>query len=110
MIYNWTQLPLYDSWDYEYSIPLEGVSYRIRLYYSDRTEKWSVDVYLEEGDALIQGEAMLPYKLNLVDRINTLSGFFWLEPISIDDNETFLHPDLLFKYFNLFYITVALEE
>ena len=76
------------------------MSYRIRLYYSDRTEKWSVDVYLEEGDALIQGEAMLPYKLNLVDRINTLSGF-WLEPISIDDNETFL-------YIQTFYLSISI--
>lgn len=109
MIYNWTQLPLYDSWDYEYSIALEGVSYRVRLYYSDRTQTWSVDVSLEEGDALIQGEALLPYKLNIADKIDTLNGFFWLEPISLDDNETFLHPDLLFKYFNLFYITVDLE-
>ena len=110
MIYNWTQLPLYDSWDYEYSIALQGVSYRLRLYYSDRTTKWSIDISLEEGDALIQGEALLPYKLNLAGRIESLVGFFWLEPISIDDNETFLHPDLLFKYFNLYYITIASEE
>lgn len=107
MIYNWTQLPLYDSWDYDCSVALEGVSYIIRLYYSDRTQKWSIDISEEGGDFLIQGEALLPFKMSIMDRIPALSGFFWLEPISLDANETFLHPDLLFKYFNLFYITIT---
>ena len=110
MEYNWIKLPLFDSWDYEYTTVIQEVSYTIRLYYSDRMKTWSMDISLEEGIDLLQGEALLPYKMSAIDRIPNLTGLFWLEPISLDDNETFLHPDLLFKYFNFYYIFVDGEQ
>lgn len=110
MDYNWVKLPLFDSWNYEYTVVLEGVSYILRISYSDRTQTWSLDVSLEEGENLLQGESLLPYKITGLDKISSLSGFFWVEPISLDDNETFLHPDLLYKYFNLYYLYTTQEE
>ena len=109
MEYNWIKLPLFDSWDYDYTTVIQGTSYTIRLYYSDRTEVWSIDIALEEGTDLLRGEALTPYKPTAIDRIPSLTGFFWLEPISLEDNETFLHPSLLFKYFNLYYIYLPEE-
>ena len=109
MIYNWIKLPLFDSWDYDYTTVIQDVSYTLRFYYSDRTETWSMEIALEEGDNLLQGEALLPYKITAADRVRDLTGFFWLEPISLDDNETFLHPSLLYKYFNLYYIYLPEE-
>ena len=104
MKYNWIKLPLFDSWDYDYATVIQDTSYVLRFYYSDRMKTWSMDLALEEGEDLLQGEALLPYKVTAADRVNNLAGFFWLEAISLDDNETFLHPDLLYKYFNLYYI------
>lgn len=109
MIYNWIKLPLFDSWDYEYTTVLQDTSYTVRLYYSDRMETWSIDISLEEGTNLIQGEAILPYKPTIDGVIENLTGFFWLEPISLDDNQTFQHPSMLFKYFNLYYIYLPTE-
>ena len=110
VIYNWIKLPLFDSWDYDYTTVIEDTSYTLRIYYSDRTETWSMEIALEEGDNLLQGEVLLPYKATASHRIRNLTGFFWLEPISLDDNETFLHPSLLYKYFNLYYIYLPEEE
>lgn len=110
MIYNWIKLPLFDSWDYQFTTVIQDVSYVIGIYYSDRMKVWSLDISLEEGENLLQGESILPYKITALDKVPALTGFFWLEPISIDDNETFLHPDLLFKYFNLYYIYTPEEE
>lgn len=104
MIFNWIKLPLFNSWDYDYTTVIEGTSYTLRLYYSDRTQVWSIEIALEEGENLLQGEALLPYSPAASDKIRNLAGFFWLEPISLDDNETFLHPSLLYKYFNFYYI------
>lgn len=104
MIYNWIKLPLFDSWDYDYTTVIHGKSYTLRLSYNNRTETWSLDISLEEGTDLLQGESLIPYKPTGLDKIQDLTGCFWLEPVSIDDNETLLHPSLLFKYFNFYYI------
>ena len=103
--FNWVKLPLFDSWDYTFTITLDGVSYTIRMYYSDRAKQWSMDLYLEEGEILVEGEIVSPYKPSIYDRVDSVGGYFWLEPIALDDNETFDHPDLLFKYFNFYYIS-----
>lgn len=104
MVYTWYKLPLFDSWDYDYTIVIENVSYTLRLYYSDRTERWSFDISLEQGNMLLEGESLMPYKVSGIERVESLTGFFWVEPISIEENETYKHPSLLFKYFNFYYI------
>jgi hypothetical protein len=103
-MYTWTKLPLFDEWDYRYTVPLEGSSYSIRLYYSDRTEKWTMDLSQEGGDPLWLGEAISSFKAIMEGQIRGLNGFFWLEPIAQDFNQTNIHPSDLFKYFNFYYI------
>jgi hypothetical protein len=104
MILNWNKLPLFDAWDYDFSVDLEDESYTFRIYYSERTEKWSVDISLEDGEVLVEGEAILPYKMGVLNKIPSLSGFLWLEAISQNDNETLNHPDRIDKYYNFYYI------
>lgn len=104
MNYDWVKIPLFEEWDYKMNIVLENSSFILRLYYSDRTQKWSIDVSSEDGDDYILGETILPYKPTMVGSIEGLSGGFWLEPISFDENETQINPSLLFKYYNLYYI------
>lgn len=106
MEYVWTKLPLFNSWDYEYTVTLADVNYTIRLYYNDRMQKWAIDLSYEDGDPIVLGEALLPYKRVVDGKFSTEIGFLWLEAISLDDNETFLHPSLLSKYFNFYFIGV----
>lgn len=104
MLLSWNKLPLFEEWDYEYSVDLEGSTYSFRIHYSDRTEKWSIDVSLEDGEVMIQGEALLPYTNVIFNKVSGLSGFIWLEAVSLDDNETMINPERIDKYFNLYYI------
>lgn len=104
MDFVWTKLPLYDDLDYEYSVSLEGNSYTLRLQYSTRTQTWSYSLSTEDGDSLILGEALLPNTITYYQRNKSLSGFFWLEPIALDINQTPINPSLLYKYYNLYYI------
>lgn len=101
--YNWTKLPLYDEWDYKYVVPINNRSFEWRLFYSDRTRTWSVDVIHEEGDIIIQGDAIFALSPSL-EGVLGFPGFLWLEPKSQDINETVDNPELLYKYYNLYYI------
>lgn len=104
---KWIKLPLYSDWDYKYSVVLEGQPVVLRMYYSERTEKWSIDLSLETGEDISLGEALSVFKKHLVRQGYGLTGYFWLEPIGQDDNQTPLHPDLLHKYYNFYYINEA---
>lgn len=104
---TWTKLELYEDWDYRYTVVLEGQSYVLRLYYSERMGRWSIDISEENGVDICLGEALLPYKKHTIRAGYGLSGYLWLEPIAYNLNETTLHPDLLHKYYNFYYI---LEE
>lgn len=104
MQYNWIKLPLYEEWDYDYNVGVGGQSIDFRIYYSDRTKQWSFDASYANGGHIIQGTVLTPLKPMLEYAIDGVSGFMWLEPISLELNETVLHPDLLHKYYNLYYI------
>lgn len=100
---EWTILPLYDDWDYEYTTVLEETSYTIRLMYSERTSSWSIGVSLEQGDVVVEGKGISVRDGLFLEGQKLLSGVFWLEPKGVDANEVNLHPSLISKYFNLYY-------
>lgn len=104
MEYRWTKIPIYEEWDYEYSVALEGVNYVLRFYYKDRTQTWTMSISYEEGDPIVLGEMLSPKRVIMLDRIKGLNGFFWMEPISNSINETVINPDKIYKYYNLYYI------
>ena len=102
--YTWTLLPLYEEWDYVYSVVLEGTAYTLRIYYSDRTQQWSMDISYQDGKVIAEGDSLLPFKAGLVGQLDGLSGFFWLEPIAFNDNQTIINPENLWKYYRFYYI------
>lgn len=104
MDYNWIKLPLYDSWDYDYTVPVDGLNLTFRIYYSDRTKKWSLDLSHADGVDIILGESLLPYKSMMLGAVDGIIGYLWLEAISNDINETVINPERLDKYYNLYYI------
>lgn len=110
MQYNWIKLPLYEEWDYDYNVGIGGQSIDFRIYYSDRTKQWSFDASYANGGHIIQGTVLIPLKPMLEYAIDGVSGFMWLEPVSLELNETVLHPDMLHKYYNLYYIYWDVEE
>lgn len=102
--YSWVKLPLYEDWDYRYNVGVADKSIDFRFYYSDRTQKWSFDVSYANGETILEGSLLVPLTPSLEYKIEGVSGFLWLEPISQEINEAVLHPDHLYKYYNLYYI------
>lgn len=104
MEFEWTKLPLYDSWDYEYTVTIVNQSITFRFYYNDRNQVWSFSAFYSDDEAIVEGRAISPFKPMMFEMIDGVGGFLWLEPISQEINESVLHPDLLHKYYNLYHI------
>ena len=96
-------LPLYNSSDYQYTFTLERVSYKFRFYYNERMRQWIMDIRLSDGTPVVLGTALVPYHPIGFDYITPFTGFFWLEAIGEDQNETISNPYDLSKYYRLFY-------
>lgn len=101
----YTPLPLFNDWDYQYQISLEGNSYSVRIYYNERIKGWCFDLSIEGGANIVVGERLVPYYPILEDYVTpNLTGFIWLEPIG-DSLEKFREePENLYKWFRCFYI------
>lgn len=99
----YVKLPLYRDADYEYTVSLERVSYKLRFYYNERMEQWIADLRYANNDPIVLGEAVSPEYPLFVDYRLELTGFFWLEPIGKSKNETISNPLEIDKYYNLFY-------
>jgi len=104
MALHYVNLPLYQNPDYEYSIALERVSYKLRFYYVERVQQWSIDLRYANNDPIVLGACLVPdFPLFLDYDIEDLSGTFWLEPIGPLDNETVINPYELNEYYKLYY-------
>lgn len=97
------ELPLYTDPDYSYVISLDRVAYKVRLYYNERMEQWILDLSYANGDPVVLGEAIVEQYPMFIDYATELTGFFWLEPIGMDQNETTSNPFHLSKYYRFFY-------
>lgn len=105
MALHYVNLPLYQEPDYQYTISLERVSYKVRFYFVERVEKWAIDLRYANNDPIILGAFLAPeYPLFFDYHIEGMSGSFWLEPIGKDKNETIINPYELNEYYRLFYI------
>lgn len=97
-------ISLYDDADYKFIIPLEGVSYQIRLYYNERLETWIIDLSYSDGTPIVLGQALVPeFPLFFDYTIERMSGYFYLAPIGKFKNETLINPFELRKYYTLSY-------
>lgn len=100
---QWQLLPLHEDWDYKYTITLENVAYVIRMYYSERTSEWTMDITTERGVIVSQGMVIRSREALPIPSHKGLTGVFWLEPKARDVNQTFMHPSLINKYFSFYY-------
>lgn len=103
--FSYVPLPLYTDADYFYTVSLERVAYRLRLYYNDRMQQWMIDLRYANNDPIVLGEALVPEYPLFFDYVTELTGFFWLSPIGKSQNQTISNPFELNKYFefNYFY-------
>lgn len=97
------ELPLYADPDYSYVVSLDRIAYRIRFYYNERMQQWVIDLRYANGDPVILGEAVVEQYPMFLDYATELTGYFWLEPIGKNQNETVSNPFHLSKYYKLFY-------
>lgn len=100
----YVNLPLYPDSDYEYTISLERTAYKIRIYFNRRIEQWIIDLSYANNDPIVLGEALVPLYPIFYDYDIELSGFFWLEPIGKNQNETVINPFELSQYYKLYYV------
>ena len=101
------------SANYFFTAPLEGNSYRIWLYYNERMEQWIFNLSDPDDNPIVMGEGIVPQHPIMWDYgIPDLTGFFWLEPIGKDQNETNSNPFEIWKYytFHYYYDDGVLEE
>ena len=98
-------LPLYEEEDYSYTVTLEGEAYDLRIYYNTRMSKWFLDLVRDDGTPMVVGVGMeIYYPILREYYLEGISGFMWLQPIGDDGNESPEHPELLSKYYELFYM------
>lgn len=99
----YVKLPLYSDNDYQYTIALERVSYRVRLYFNERMQNWIMDLRYSNGVPLVLGAAIKPGYPMFKDYVIGLSGFFWLKPIGLERENTISNKFEIFKYYELRY-------
>jgi len=97
-------LPLHKEEEYEYFASLEGNTYFFHFYYNMRMSTWFMDISYGDMTPLFLGIALVPNFPILFDHTSPFTGYFWLDPIGEEVNETVSNPFELHKYFNLFYI------
>lgn len=98
-------LPLFNEWDYQYQIALEGSAYQVRIYYNERIKGWCFDLSAEGGSNVVVGERLVPYFPILQDYVTpNLTGFIWLEPVGASVEKFREEPENLYKWFRCYYI------
>lgn len=104
-------LPLFDNPVYEYSVALEGVSYRLKFTYNDRCSCYFMDIKDADNNPLVLGVGLVPtYPICTDYRIQGLTGFFWLQQKSDAISEPYKsYPENLSQYYD-FYYTYTTED
>lgn len=99
----YVKLPLYSDNDYQYTVALERVSYRIRIYFNERMQNWIFDLRHSNGVPIVLGAAMKPGYPMFRDYVTGLSGVFWLKPIGLERENTISNKFELYKYYEFRY-------
>lgn len=108
---RYVNIPLFDSYWYDLSISLEGVSYIIEFMYNTKMKLYTISLYDDRQQPIILGESLVPnYPLFLDYNLPNLSGAFFLLPKEIvRETEPYKrYPDQIHKYYNFYY--AYLEE
>lgn len=102
----YVSLPLFDEYDYSYSLALEGVSYLVGMKFNERAQRWFLDLSTQDSTPVLQGVGVNPlYPIALDYTIGSLTGYFWLECIADINTEQYIqYPDKLRQYYRFYYI------
>ena len=102
---KFVNLPLYQKYDYNYSINLEGESYNLRFTYNQIMKLYTLSVSDQDGNKLISGVGLVPnYPILLDYNVSSLTGAIVMVPNSEVDVEYYkLYPDQIHRYYSLNY-------
>ena len=106
MTLKYVSLPLFDDYEYSYTIALQGSTYAISVKYNERMKQWFIDLDVDETVSVFKGVGLVPtYPIALDYAIYPLTGYFWLENIPDINTEQYKqYPDKLRQYYRFFYI------
>lgn len=110
MAWHYVPLPLFKESNYLYTVPLERVSYQLKFYYNERMEQWIMDLLYADGVPIVLGQALIANYPLFSEYVIEPTGFFFLEPIGENKNQTVINPFELEKYYRLFYLYEDGEE
>jgi hypothetical protein len=97
-------IPLFPDPNYEMIVSLERTAYKIRAYYNERMQAWIMDLRYVDNTPLVLGQRIVPNYPLMLDYDLPLTGYFWLEAIGDNINETVSNPFELNQYYRLYYI------
>lgn len=106
MATQYVTLPLFDDYEYSYTIALQSLTYIITFKYNERKALWFMDLATEDSTPVISGVGVVPnYPIALDYALGNLKGYFWLENIPDINTEQYkTFPDKLRQYYRYFYI------
>lgn len=103
---KYVHMPLFENELYSYSISLQGQSYIVKIAFNRRQKVWHMDLFTPDEDPVVRGVALVPeYPLTQEYPDLGLSGYFFIEekPDIVTDKMK-QYPELLSKYYRMFYI------
>lgn len=106
MTTQYVTLPLFDDYEYSYTIALQNLTYIITFKYNERNALWFMDLATEDSTPIFSGLGVVPnYPMAFDYSLGNLQGYFWLENIpDINIEQYKLFPDKLRQYYRFFYI------
>lgn len=109
MALKYVSLPLFKDAFYTYPITLEGVSYILEFIYNDRMRSYCFSLYDADRNPIILGERLVPsYPMFREYALPNLTGWFWMEEISIIISEPYKqYPEDIDEYYNFYYVWSA---
>lgn len=103
---TYVDIPLLSDPYYDLSISLEGRSYIIEFVYNERSQLYYMNLYNDDRDAIVRGQALIPeYPIFIDYALSNLSGYFWLLNNSSLISEPYkTYPENISQYYSLVYI------
>ncbi len=105
-------LPLFKEPSYQYSIALEKISRTVKFNWNDRTQTWQMDVYNEDGAALLIGQRLvIQYPMFVDYQLDKygMTGYFILMPENTEQNNTSTGIAHIPERYVLFYVYEEVE-
>lgn len=107
MTWYTTELPLFSTTYYRYSINLEGRQRNLTFYWNEREGAWHFDLRNSDNSAVILGQKLVPQHPIAADynlESGSLTGYFMLLPDNIAKKVDTLDYKVVPQFFSFFYV------